>query len=515
MVQESVYTSLLSWLCPAMEAEYKRKYGKLTDGSVSREGGKLRGWKGKWDKQVLQYRVDRLRTVVRQLVCEDKVMRFLSDGGRGAIYAYNGICFVRIEDREIFLKELLKRAFMELDLGEKYNDEYPSKVIAMSCLDTILSSDKYLYRPNRRYVAFRNVVYDVENRKAVKPSVEQCPAIVLDLEYKDKDELYRECAREYGTFENPCKLWDDKIVEIIPDRGARLAFQQWCGALIADKSRFKLEYCLFLVGPGANGKSVVSNTIASVFGKEYFSCFSFRQLFKDSDRNVNIAALVNKVANFIDDMDGKELSGGDFKRFTSGGEFQGRVPYEKKPVKVFAPPLLCCANAMPETDDDSYGGQRRRLVVHTTTRAFTGKDRDTSLTYKLTRPEALMYIFHWIVEGYRVFAKNRGDILIDDEMRRAQEIVMAGSNSMRRWWAENGYEAVKVYDKDCWRSLAELYDEYKAFVEAEGSKQYVRPELSAMLTQKGCYKERKGVGYGFCLRKRYMPSESDSAEYAD
>lgn len=28
MVNESTYTSLLSWLCPAMEAEYKRLYSK-------------------------------------------------------------------------------------------------------------------------------------------------------------------------------------------------------------------------------------------------------------------------------------------------------------------------------------------------------------------------------------------------------------------------------------------------------------------------------------------------------
>lgn len=506
LVSEFLYQYLLDWLCPAMEAENKKLYGetyvyKTKNGQTKTYENTLKG-SGHSDNMVLQWRVDRLRTIIRRLICEDKMKRFLSDGSKSAIYAFNGVCFVRVEDREIFLKELLKRAFIELDLGEKYNDEYPAKAIAMSCLDTISSSDKYLYRPNRRYVAFRNTVYDVKNRHSVKPSVEQCPAIVLDLEYKDKEELYRECAEKYGTFGNPCKLWEEKIAEIIPNKDARSVFQQWCGALIADKSQFKLEYCMFLLGPGANGKSVVSNVIASVFGKEHFSCFSFRQLFKDSDRNVNIAALANKVANFIDDMDGKELSGGDFKRFASGGEFQGRVPYDKKPVKVIAPPLLCCANTMPETDDDSYGGQRRRLVVHTTTRAFTGEDRDTSLTYKLTRPEALMYIFHWIVEGYRIFAKNKGDIVMGEDMKKSQEIIMAGSNNMRRWWAENDYEAVKEYDKDCWRSLAELYEEYKAFAEAEGSKQHARPELSAMLAQKGCFKQRLQVGYGFCLRKK-------------
>lgn len=500
MVNESTYEYLLSWLCPAMEAEYKRLYGKRSDGEETREGGKLRGWKGKWDKQVMQYRIDRLRTVVRRLICEDKTKRFLSDGSKSAIYAFNGVCFVRVEDREIFLKELLKRAFIELDLGEKYNDEYPAKAIAMSCLDTISSSDKYLYRPNRRYVAFRNLVYDVEKRKAVKPSVEQCPAIVLDLEYKDKDELYRECAEKYGTFGNPCKLWDEKIAEIIPNKDVLDAFQQWCGSLISDKNRYKVEYTMMIVGPGSNGKSVLANAITKVFGEDYFSCFSFRQLFKDSDRNVNIAALRGKIANFVDDVEEKELSGGDFKTFASGGVFQGRVPYDKKPIKVNAPPLLCCANSVPETSDDSYGAHRRMLVLHTTTHKFVGEERDTSLTYKLTQPEALMYIFHWIVEGYRKFVKNGGDIILKPDVAKAQEIVMAGSNSMRRWWAEKDYEAVEEYDDDCWRSLADIYDEYIAYAESEGSKKFCRKDLSAMLSSKGCYKHRTSQGYGYCLR---------------
>lgn len=514
MVNESTYTYLLSWLCPAMEAMNKQLYGetysyRAKNGQTRTYENTLKG-SGHGDDMVYQWRVDRLRTIIRKLICEDKTRRFLSDGSKSAIYAFNGVCFVRVEDREIFLKELLKRAFIELDLGEKYNDEYPAKAIAMSCLDTISSSDKYLYRPNRRYVAFRNLVYDLEKFKAVTPKIDQCPAIVLDLEYKDPKDLDIECGQKFKTFDNPRKIWETKIFGeakgdqlpgVIPNRQVADAFQQWCGSLLADKSRFKVEYTCMLVGPGSNGKSVLANAILNVFGEQYFSCFSLRQLFKDSDRNVNIAALQGKIANFIDDVEDKKMSDDGFKTFASGGEFQGRVPYDKRPIKVKAPPLLCCANSVPETDDDSFGAHRRRLVLHTTQHRFVGDERDTSLTYKLSQPEARMYIFHWIVEGYRKFVKNGGDIVLKPEVAKAQEIVMAGSNNMRRWWAENDYEAVKEYDKDCWRSLAELYDEYKAFAEAEGSKRHARPELSAMLAQKGCFKQRLQVGYGFCLRK--------------
>lgn len=494
LVSEKLYQYLLTWLIPAMEEDYKQRYGELRRGNV------LRGL-GKWGP-IQSWEVDRLRTVVRQQVCNDKFNRFLSDGSKRTLYAYNGICFEQVEDREIFLKELIKRAFVSLELGDKYNDEFPAKVIAESCLSTLSSSDRYLYRPNRRYIAFRDVIYDVEKGKAVKPTPEQCPAIRLDLEYKDKDLLYKECSNKYGVFGNPCKLWDTKIAEILPNKDARSVFQQWCGALLADKAVYKLEHVLFLVGPGANGKSVISNVIASVFGKEYFSRFSFRQLFKDSDRNVNIAALRGKLANFIDDVDGAEISGGDFKRFASGGEFEGRVPYEKKPVTVTAPPLLCCCNVMPETEDDSYGGHRRRLVVHTRFEPFEGETRDTQLTYKLTRPEALMYIFHWIVDGYKTYVRNKGDISMSEQMKKSQDYVISQSNSMRRWWAESGYVPVREYDIDKWRSLKDLMSEYDAFCAAEHSKAFKQTEVSAMIASKGCFKKQRSSGYGYCLEKR-------------
>lgn len=76
MVNESTYTYLLSWLCPAMEAEYKRLYSK------GKDGGKLRGL-GKYDKNVYQGRVDRLRAIVRNLICEAyrKACRHYGVGG--------------------------------------------------------------------------------------------------------------------------------------------------------------------------------------------------------------------------------------------------------------------------------------------------------------------------------------------------------------------------------------------------------------------------------------------------
>lgn len=119
------------------------------------------------------------------------------------------------------------------------------KAIAMSCLDTISSSDKYLYRPNRRYVAFRNLVYDLEKFKAVTPKIDQCPAIVLDLEYKDPKDLDIECGQKFKTFDNPRKIWETKIFgeakadqkKFIGNAVEVTIARAWCEALCSEVER--------------------------------------------------------------------------------------------------------------------------------------------------------------------------------------------------------------------------------------------------------------------------------------
>lgn len=497
MVSDKLFEYLIGVLEPLSERIYDERYRDY-GGAEELRG---LGYGDKGGKKITVWRGETLRLVMRELICESEPRYFLSNGSKGVLYVYDGISYRRIDDGVVFLKEFLKRLFKSLGIGLRYVDEYPAKMIAESCIDTLLASDKYLYVPDTRYIAFNNTVYDAQRNVPVTSRPSLRPWIRLDLDYRTKSEAYRCCADKYGILDNPCKLWDEKIRQIIPHRESRRIFQMWCGALMADKREYKKEYVLFLVGPGANGKSLVSEVVASVFGEDYFSRFSLRQLFKDSDRNVNIAALRGKVANFIDDLDVREISGGDFKRFASGGVFQGRVPYDRKPINVVAPPLLCCTNAMPDSDDDTYGGYRRRLVVYTTSKSFTGANRDTTLPYKLTREDVLVYIFHWIMEGYRMFVKHGGDMPMSEDFLRIQEFARAGSNSMRRWWFDSDYEPVKRYDKDNVHLLSELHAEYLLYAKSERSKPFTPKELSAMLEDKGCWKHHSRRGTQFCLRK--------------
>lgn len=519
MVSQRLYASLSGYLSEAMEGEYNAAHkdwrsSKVLRGLGKRGGGGYQAW---------------IETALLDLfegfLCLSGERRVLVGEDGVTLYAYNGEYFEPVGIKaEKFIVELAKRTMRSLDIGSMYVQTCPEKV-ARSVVGTLTSSDEYLYRPDRRYVAFRNCVFDLRDGKAKAFNLRYNPAIVLDIDYMGEKECYRVAAEKYGIAGNPCRLWDSKLTGknngglpgILPNPEVLEAFRQWCGSLLVDPAQYQKEYVLYLVGPGANGKTLLARAVSAVFGQRYVSHFTPRQLFKDSDRGANIAALRGKLCNLVDDLSSDaRIDDGDYKRFASGQPFEARVPYEKRPVQVFAPPMLCCTNEMPEQRDNSRGNERRQLILHTTTHSFLGEEQDPELANKFATPEGRMWIFLWLYKGYRQVMANNGRIRLGQTVMSAMRQVMERSNSLRRWYDEHRYVAVRepLRGDNRWRSLKSLYEEYEDFTQEEGSEARKRIELSAMLRQRG-YSEAAGNcrrmpgGVEFCVGRIGVDTDDD------
>lgn len=448
-----------------------------------------------------------LLSLLRNVICYGKEHLFQAGGDSQTIYAYNGHYFEPIEGKgEKFLKEIIKRVFMGLSIGIVYQTDIAG-MIARECLDTLTSTDEYLYTPNKRYIAFSNGVLDIDKGELKNFNIKYRPFIAIDVEYGTEKELHALYADKFGVDreKHPGKLWEWKIREIIPNDDMRDAFQMFCGSLLLDRQVCKFEYCCYLIGSGSNGKSVLASAIAGVFGEQYFSRFTPKQLFKDSDARVNIAALEGKICNLVGDLDATDFAGGDFKRFASGEKFQGRRNY-KDPIQVVAPPLLCCTNTMPETSDDSWGHHRRQLPIYTTTHRFTEEDKDPYLSQKLTTPEARSYIFTWMYDGYKKIMRNGGNIKLGEDVMQAMRDLQDNSSSARRWYRDFGYVAIKnPYKKDIhWRPLSELYAEYENYAKECGYTAIMKShEVANMLRSKEVASVRRTKGLWFCLKTEY------------
>lgn len=460
-----------------------------------------------------------LTDLSERLLCLVGDKRVLVGDDGYTLYAYNGAYFEQIGVKaEKFIAELIKRTMRTLQIGSLYVQNCPER-IARALVSTLTSSDEYLYRPDRRYIAFKNGVFDLEKGKLKPFSIKYRPFIALDVEYADERELYKQYADTYGhTWEkNPAKLWEQKIGEIIPNKDMRDAFQQFCGSLLIDREKVRVEYICYLVGSGSNGKSVVASAIAGVFGDEFFSRFSLKQLFKDGDARVNIAALEGKICNLIGDLEARDIKGGgDFKRAVSGEKFQGRRNY-KDPITVQFPPLLCCTNELPESADDSWGYHRRQLPIYTTRHQWSEEDKDPMLTQKLTTPDARRYIFTWIYEGYKKIMRNSGNIKLGEDVLKAQRMLQDHANSARSWWSDNNYVLVAAPEerKDPrWRLQTELYAEYRAYAKEQGyGAEMKAAEVYAMIKSHGAVEnvnyKRAASTMKFCVGRLGVDTTED------
>lgn len=405
----------------------------------------------------------------------------------GVLHVFNGKYYEKVT-KKTFLQELIKNALRKMDVGIVYQ-KLSNKFIASECLSGMENDPKSTFSPNRRYIVFNNGVLDLKEKKLKEFSIKFQTDIVLDFDYNPDASM---------------QLWDEKVVEIIPNNEMRLAFQMFCGALLINRDEIKIEYMCFLLGPGSNGKSVIAKAISGVFGSELFTKFSPKQLFKNGDAMYNLAELDGKLANFTDDLKNEDFSGGDFKSFVSGEEFQARHPYGTCVFKVKAPMMLCCANEMPPTTDDSWGHHRRILPIYSTKRQFGDKDKDPMLSYKLGTTEARQAIFNWIYQGYLEVLKNDGNIKLGQEVIDAQLELRDDSNSARRWLRDFGYIRVTPEDtastKDSrWKSLTKWREEYEKYCTENGYKSVGSKSLGKLFREKEFAEEHRNTGAWFCI----------------
>ena len=361
-----------------------------------------------------------------------------------------------------------------------------AKVIAEYCKNRLAGTERCKFVPDRRYVCFTNGVYDLQIMRLVPFDVKYKTDIILDFEY---------------IADQRSALWDSVLSRTVPDEKMRETLHQYCGCFLAKRSEYKIEYICFVVGEGQNGKSIICKAIVNMLGPGVASSYSPEQLFKSAQMEYHLASVNGKIVNYCDEVSNKDFSGGDFKQFVSGGEFTGRHPYSKRPTKVDKIPLmLCCANKIPPTTDDTEGYFRRFLIILAPNH-IEEKDKDPMLEMKLQDPLVKSAIFNWVLEGYKTFIKNEGKIDIASSVREVVEEMKENSNSLRRWMATFGFIAAKPDSNTApgWKSLKEWIQEYKRYCEDWGETPRSRSAVTDHFKKIGAVSQRRSDGMWYYL----------------
>ena len=256
---------------------------------------------------------------------------------------------------------------------------------------------------------------------------------------------------EYAP-EADCPTWK-KFLETTLDQKYIPTLQEFMGYCLIPNTKF--QKAMLLYGTGANGKSIVINTLLHLLGEKYTSTASLDRI---QNNRFAAAQLVGKLLNASSETvsySGNEL---DIFKAIVGGDAITVEEKGKPPMTVrLATRLLFASNTMLRSGDQTTGNYRRWLIIPFE-KQFLGDDADPFLQDKID--QELSGILNWCLEGLQRLLKQGkfsydGQEMIDRMMYENDSVVAHVQDCCIL--DENATVAAKV-----------LYENYKQYCEEAG-----------------------------------------------
>ena len=245
---------------------------------------------------------------------------------------------------------------------------------------------------SRRYILFKNGVYDLMNKKLLP----------LSPEYVINNQV------PWNYNENAYSELVDKTLDKLScyDKEIRTLLEECIGYCFYRNS--KLGKCFIFTGEKNNGKSTFIFMLNTLLGDENYSSVDITNLARELD----IASLANKLANIKDDiadnyMDGLNVS--LFKQVVTGNKCRGKFLYDN-PFDFYPyATLIFSANSIPRIKDPT-GAVTKRMIIIPFNAVFTKDDPDYDpfIDEKLCQPECMEYLIKLGVDALINVINRRG-----------------------------------------------------------------------------------------------------------
>lgn len=207
------------------------------------------------------------------------------------------------------------------------------------------------------------------------------------------------------------------------DKADKIAFvQQWLGYLLVPDA--SLQKMLWLVGAGANGKSVLLSVVNALVGEANISHAMLDSFHLSHVRAELDGMLVNVAGEMAADS---MINDGYIKAIVAGDSIEASRKY--KPSMSFRPfvRLMAATNNLPRTNDLTHGFFRRTLIL-SFNRKFTQHEQNPNLVKELL--EELRGILAWAVAGLRTL-RQQGHFTIPASSDAALEHYRAEANPVK------------------------------------------------------------------------------------
>lgn len=243
-----------------------------------------------------------------------------------------------------------------------------------------------------------------------------------------------------------CPRFDKFVEEILEDYDIDL-FLQYFGYCISNDECL-MQRAMFLIGDGANGKSVALEVLRELVGENNHCAFTLKELVSGE----SIHMLHGKFFNAADEGAKRRVLASDiFKNMVTGGLITAKRKYKEKLVFRNTAKLVFASNSLPHMDDADNAIKRRMLIV-TFSRRFEGADADRGLIHKLK--QELPGIFNRCLHEY-LKVRASGEFTISDAVAETAELHQEYGDDIGEFlWSH--YE--EKFDSQVARS--EVYQEY-------------------------------------------------------
>lgn len=306
-------------------------------------------------------------------------------------------------------------------------------------------------------------------------------------------ELQPHCREHYRTTQIPviydpqadCPRFKQFLLEIFrddPDGDAKTrALLEMIGYTLMSYAHF--ERFILLIGPGANGKSVVLEIVRALVGRENVAAVQPAKLKEPFHRG----HLHLKLANLVTEIEeGGQIADAELKAITSGDLINAEHKYA--PPFDFNPFCTCWfgSNHMPHTRDFSDALFRRALVLPFNRIFKAGVDADPNLKTKLL--DELPGIMNLALQAF-------GEVVKRNAFTEPESCLEAKQD-----WCMEANQVVQFVQDRCVLdpkyevTSKALYEDYRLWADEGGIRSKLnRQNFTKRLVRLGCTM-KKGTG---------------------
>lgn len=399
----------------------------------------------------------------------------------GSIYFFGGKVYEPI-GKAAFNKVLYD--IMAIKLQMKDRDLMRLTDIYYDCANAVYAKQ---LQADRSVMIFHNGVLDVEHnifsRKFDKKFVQMWS---VNYDYNPKA----------NTF-----LWYQFINQVLPDKYLQNVLQMFLGATFIDRQKVKIEHIVILLGHGANGKSVVQQTVKGVLGEDYVSEQGVGRLCKGGNEGDFAVAEINgKRLNYCTEMEVTDFyrKTARLKTLVSGEKTTARRLYGMPYYATNIPLLMANANQVP-IFNKSDEAMLRRIYVIPFNVTIPEEKQNKSLADELR--EEYPAILNWILEGRKKFIENGYKLPADLYLEQYVISEKSEFNSALRFMDKKGFKpriSGVTFEPQRKIRLTELYADYQRWCWRNNIEAYGKSTFAHVLEDEGKYvKMRNSQGVTF------------------